>query len=74
MEIVMDMQTGSTNNHTSQILFMLAAPINWDWLVAPVLMVRYKGECHVDRLMTTGTQWARLSRKGNRINARWRPN
>jgi hypothetical protein len=44
----MEMQTGSTNNHNSQIFFVFAAPIYWwDWLAAPVLMVRYKGDCHV---------------------------
>jgi hypothetical protein len=44
----MEMQTGNTNNHTSQIFFVLAAPMYWrEWLVAPVLMVRYKGKCHV---------------------------
>jgi hypothetical protein len=42
--LVMEMQTGSTNNHFSQIFFVFAAPMYWwDWLAAPVLMVRYKG-------------------------------
>ncbi len=36
--LVMEMQTGSTSNHISQIFFVLAAP---------VLMVRYKEDCHV---------------------------
>jgi hypothetical protein len=32
----MEMQTGSTKNHISQIFFVLAAPMyTWDWLVAP---------------------------------------
>ncbi len=39
------MQTGSTNNHISQIFFVFAAPMYWwDWLAAAVLMVRYKGD------------------------------
>jgi hypothetical protein len=60
--LVMEMQTGSTKNHISQIFFVLAAPMYWwDWLVAPVLhflMVRYKGSIMLaattlnDRLMT----------------------
>jgi hypothetical protein len=35
----MEMQTGSTKNHISQIFFVFAAPISW-WnrLAAPVLM------------------------------------
>jgi hypothetical protein len=38
--LVMEMQSGSTNNHT-QIFFVLAAPMQWwYWLVAPVLMVQ----------------------------------
>jgi hypothetical protein len=41
----MEMQPGSTNNHISQIFFVFAAPMYW--LAAPVLMVRYKGYCHV---------------------------
>ncbi len=48
--LVMEMKTDSTNNHISQIFFVLAAPMYWwDWLAAlvPVLMVRYKGDCHV---------------------------
>jgi hypothetical protein len=41
-QLVMEMQTGSTNNHISQIFFVLAASMYWrDWLVAPVLIVRY---------------------------------
>jgi hypothetical protein len=36
------MQTGSNNNHISQIFFVFAAPR--DWLAAPVLMVRYEGD------------------------------
>jgi hypothetical protein len=44
----MEMQTGSTNNHISQIFFVFAAPMYWlDWLAAPVLMARYTGDCHV---------------------------
>ncbi len=51
--LLMEMQTGSTNNHNSQIFFVLAAPIFWwDWLA--VLMVRYKGECHVS---STSPNW-----------------
>jgi hypothetical protein len=38
--IVMEMQTGSTNKHISQIFFPLAAPMYW-WV--PILVVRYKG-------------------------------
>ena len=46
--LVMEMQTGSTNNHIYQIFFVFAAPMYlWDWLAAPVLMVHYKGDCHV---------------------------
>jgi hypothetical protein len=46
--LVMEMQTDSTNNHISQIFFVFAAPMYWcDWLAAPVLMVHYKGDCHV---------------------------
>ncbi len=39
--LVMEMQTGSTNSHISQIFFVLAAPVYkwWYWLAAPVLMV-----------------------------------
>jgi hypothetical protein len=44
LPLVMEMQTGSTNNHISQIFFVFSAPMYWwDWLAAPVLMVRYKG-------------------------------
>ncbi len=40
----MEMQTGSTNNHISQIFFVFSAPMYWwDWLAAPVLMVLYNG-------------------------------
>jgi hypothetical protein len=47
--LFMEMQTGSTNNHNSQIFFVLAAPVYWwDWLAAPVLMVHYKGKCLVN--------------------------
>ena len=38
--LVMELQTGSTNNHISQIFFVFAAPMYWDWLAAPVLVVR----------------------------------
>ncbi len=39
--LVMEMQTCSTNN---RIFCVLTAPMYWwDWLVEPVLMVRYKG-------------------------------
>jgi hypothetical protein len=44
--LVMEMQTGSTNNHLSQIYFVFAAPIysiGGIWLAAPVLMMLYKG-------------------------------
>ncbi len=65
------MQTGSTNNHISQIFFVFAAPMYWwDWLAAPILMVRYKGDCHV----SSTNDWAGVSGKGNRIIPRWRPN
>jgi hypothetical protein len=44
----MGMQTGCTKNHIFQIFFVFAALMNWwDWLAAPVLMVRYKGDCHI---------------------------
>ncbi len=34
--LVMEMQTGSTNNHIYQIFFVFAAPMYWwDWLAAP---------------------------------------
>jgi hypothetical protein len=40
----MERQTGSTNDHISQIFFVFAAQIYWwDWLAAPVPM---KGDCH----------------------------
>jgi hypothetical protein len=40
--------TSSTNNHISQIFFVFAATMYWwDWLAAPVLMVR----CHVSRVV-----------------------
>ncbi len=46
--LVMEMQTGSTNNHIPRIFFVFAAPMYWwDWLAASILMVRYKGDCHV---------------------------
>jgi hypothetical protein len=46
--LVMEMQKGSINNHISKIFFVFAAPMYWwDWLAAPVIMVPYKGECHV---------------------------
>jgi hypothetical protein len=39
--LVMELQTGSTNNHISQIFFVLAAPMSWwYWLAAPVIMVQ----------------------------------
>jgi hypothetical protein len=45
---IMEMHTGSTNNHISQIFLVFAAPMYWwDWLAAPVLTVIYKGDCHV---------------------------
>jgi hypothetical protein len=77
--LVMEMQTGSSNNHIFQIFFVLATPIyRWDWLVAPVLMVHYKGSvilvapALIDRPMTIHR--AGVSGKGNRIIPRWRPN
>jgi hypothetical protein len=46
--LVMEMHTGSTINHISQIFFVFAGPMYWwDWLAAPVIMVCYKGDCHV---------------------------
>jgi hypothetical protein len=46
--LVMEMLTGITNNHIFQIFFVFTAPMYWwDWLAVPVLMVRYKGGCHV---------------------------
>jgi hypothetical protein len=42
--LVMEMQTGSTNNPFPQIFFVFAAPMYWwYWLAASVLMVGYKG-------------------------------
>ncbi len=41
--LVMEMQTGSTNNHIYDIFFLFVAPM----LAAPVLMMHYKGDCHV---------------------------
>jgi hypothetical protein len=53
--LVMEMQTGSTNIHISQIFFVLAAPMEWwYWLAAPVLMVRYKEDCYVSSTNTNG--------------------
>jgi hypothetical protein len=47
--LVMEMQTGSTNNHISQIFFVFPAPVYlWDRLAAPAQMVHYKGDCQVD--------------------------
>jgi hypothetical protein len=38
--LVVQMHTGSTNNHISQIFFLLAASVYWwDWLLAPVPVV-----------------------------------
>jgi hypothetical protein len=69
--LVMEMQTRSTIYHISQIFFGLAAPIYWwDWLVAPVLMVRYKrsvmlaAPAIIDSSMTMTIQWAGVSGKG----------
>jgi hypothetical protein len=46
--LVKEMQTDSANNHISQIFFVFTVPMYWwDWLAAPILMVRYKGDCHV---------------------------
>jgi hypothetical protein len=40
--------TGSISNHIFQIFFVFAVPMYWwDWLATPVLMVIYKGDCHV---------------------------
>jgi hypothetical protein len=42
------MQTGSTNNNNFPIFFVFAPPMYWwDWLTAPLLIVCYKGDCHV---------------------------
>jgi hypothetical protein len=77
--LVMEMQTGNTNNHTSQIFFVLAAPMYWrEWLVAPVLMVPYKGKCHVSSTIPNRQAFtihlAGVSGKRNRFNTRWRQN
>jgi hypothetical protein len=46
--LVMEMQTGIPNAHISHIFFLLVAQMYWlDWLVAIVLMMSYKGACHV---------------------------
>jgi hypothetical protein len=60
-------------------LTALAAPMYWwDWLVAPVLMVRYKEKSHLAASSITSSLMsiylAGVSKKGNRINPRWRPN
>jgi hypothetical protein len=56
----MEIQTGSTNNHISQIFFVFSAPMYWwDWLAAPVLMVRYKGG--LDKTMDEQGEGARAS-------------
>ncbi len=73
----MEMQIGNTKNHISQIFFVLAAPMYWrDWLVAPVLMVRYKGKCHVSSINPNRhaltIHLAGVSGIGNRFNTRWR--
>jgi hypothetical protein len=71
-------ETGSTNNHISQIFFVFAAPMYWwDWLAVPVLMVRYKGDCHVSSTSPdrqVDDYWAGVSGKENRIILKWRPN
>jgi hypothetical protein len=55
--LLMNMQTGSTNNHISQIFIVFAAPVYlWDCLAliaAPVLTARYKGDCHVSNSSTS---------------------
>jgi hypothetical protein len=71
--------TGSTNNQISQIFFVFAAPMYWgDSLEAPVLMVLYKGGCHVSSTSPNRQiddyYWAGVSRKENRIFPRRRPN
>jgi hypothetical protein len=75
--LVTEMQTGTTNNHISQIFFVFAAPMYWrDWLAAQVLMVRYKGDCHVSSTSPNrqvDDYWAGVSGKGNRSIPRWRP-
>jgi hypothetical protein len=43
--LVMEMQTGGTNDYISQIFFVFAAPIYW--LAALELMLRYNRDCHV---------------------------
>jgi hypothetical protein len=51
------MQTHSTNNHSSQIFFVFAEQMYWwDWLTAPVIMVRYKGDCHVSMIFVSAKQ------------------
>jgi hypothetical protein len=75
----MEIQTGSPNNHISQISFVFAALMYWwNWLAAPVLLVCYRGIdmlaalALIDRSMTI--YWAGVSRKGNGIIPKWRPN
>jgi hypothetical protein len=42
------LRTGSTNNHISRILFMLAAPIYWWEMVSSTnVLVCYKGNLNV---------------------------
>jgi hypothetical protein len=47
----MEMQTGSTKNHISQIFFVFAAPMYWwDWLAAPKIMdVMFAAPALIDR-------------------------
>jgi hypothetical protein len=43
-----ELQTGSTNNHISLIIFLLAAPIYWWEMVSSTnVLVRYKGNLNV---------------------------
>jgi hypothetical protein len=82
--LVMEIKTGSTNNHITQIYFVLAALMYWwDWLVAPVYSiwsvkrgsVMLAVPVLIDRSMTlNGLDWSERKRKYCIINPRWRPN
>ncbi len=78
--LVMGMQSGSTNNHISQIFFVLAAPNVMVVLVSSTStnsavirrIVMLAAPILIDRSMTNYCPG--VSGNGNRINPRWRPN
>jgi hypothetical protein len=71
--LIMEMQRGSTNNHSSQIFFVFIARVYWwDWINSTsTKIVGFKWDCHlaapalIDRSMTN--YWAGVSWKGNTI-------